>query len=131
MTPTSRPTPLPAARRLAAATLAALALNCLASPALALQSKAQQACILTVHKAFAAVAKAEAREAASCLKAAALGDLVQPTVVDCIDADVRSKVAAARAKAAARVQDKCEESPDFGPADSTGAAAVTAAGATR
>jgi hypothetical protein len=103
----------------------------IATPALALQSKAQQACINAVHKGFAAVAKAEAREAASCVKAAALGELMQPTVAGCIAADANGKIAAAASKATASIPDKCGEAPDFGAGDLTGAAAVAAAAGTR
>lgn len=120
-----------AAPGLLAPLVSGMAILALAAPAQALQSKAQQGCILAVHKGFTAVAKAEAREAASCLKAAALGELAQPNIADCIAADAKGKIAGATAKATTSIPDACGEAPDFGIGDLTGAAAVAAAAGTR
>jgi len=111
--------------------LLAIAILAPASPALALQTRDQQACINTVHKAFAAVAKAESREAAACVKAASLGGLAQPTVAACIAADAKGKIAGAGAKATASIAKACSEAPDFGPSDFTGASAVATASGVR
>lgn len=97
----------------------------------ALETAAQQKCLHAVNKGFAKVSKAEGKEALSCLKAAARGELAPATMSDCIAADPKQKIAGARAKAEASIAKACAaEAPSFGVADLTGAA-TAAAGAGR
>lgn len=118
-------------RQVGPALLAILPLLGLAGTATALETKAQQACIKASHKGFARVAAAEARAAASCLKAAAAGAPIQPTIAACIAADTDGKIADANSKATAAIQKACTEAPSFGPADLSGAGVVAAAAGQR
>ena len=115
------------ARMLAAAALLFL----IDGPVLAEQTAGQRACVLASHKGFTAVAKAEAKLAAACVKAAASGRLEDPTIEDCVLADAKDKVAKASTKAMEKIAAACTEAPDFGAADQTGAAAVAAAAGVR
>ena len=95
-----------------------------AQPALAQQTKDQQACINAVHKGFSAVARAQGKLVSACLKSGAAGKLVEPTVEACTIADTKGKVGKSELKAAVSIADKCTVLPDFGPDDATGATAV-------
>jgi hypothetical protein len=100
-------------------------------PVLAAQTAGQRGCIVASHKGFTAVAKAEAKLAAACVKAAASGKLEDPTIEACVLADSKGKVAKASTKAMEKIAAACVEAPDFGAADLTGAAAVAQASGVR
>jgi hypothetical protein len=130
--PAVRPLPVPVALRLAGLVLLSLpTVAGLAGPAAALESKTQQACIKASHKGFARVATAEARAAGLCLKGAAAGAPVQPTIAGCIAADGDGKIAVAQTKATGLIQKSCTEAPSFGPIDLSGAGVVAAASGAR
>ena len=128
MNPTPRSLAARAALRVA---FAVLALGVAASPARALEDKAQQSCLNAVTKGFAAMTKAEAKEAAICIKLASMEALPQPSVEACIAADAKGKVAGSRTKAAAAIAKACTKAPSFGTSDLTGATAVSGASGVR
>ena len=107
---------------LAAATLLASA----ATSHAAAPTDAQAACLLAVNKAVASIAKTEGKNVSGCVKAAASGKLVQPTIEGCVDADAKGKVLKAHQRAQASIVKACTEAPDFGTTDLTGAAATNA-----
>jgi hypothetical protein len=79
------------------------------------QDKAQQACLNGLGKNAAGVAKAQGKEAASCLGLAAKGaDLPGGSLVACLDADPKDKVAKAEAKTVQTDTSLCLSLPDFG-----------------
>src|SRR5690242_1889476 len=82
------------------------------TPASALETPAQQKCLVAVNKGFAKVSKAEGKAAGLCLKAAAAGNLAPLTVAGCIAADADQKIAGARTKAEASIHKACTETPD-------------------
>jgi len=95
-----------------------------ASVADAQQTSAQQGCINATHKGFTGVAKAQDKLVSSCIKSAAAGKLVEPSVEACTTDDTKQKVAKAEQKATQLIADKCSQLPDFGPDDPTGATAA-------
>lgn len=96
-------------RLLAAVAAAALALA-LGAPALAQQSKSQQACINALNKDAAKVGKAQGKENVACVK---LG-LKEPPAPNCPSADLKQKVARKTFKAVDDDVARCMPgTPDF------------------
>jgi len=112
--------------RIFAALIAALVVASAADARAQAQDAAQQKCLNAMTGALTAVAKAQQKEVALCLKAAATGDLpVGQTAEQCLTADAKGKVAKATAKTVATVAKSCGTAPSFGFA---GAVAVNGAG---
>ena len=79
------------------------------------QDKAQQACLNGLGKNAAGVAKAQGREAASCLGLAARGaDLPGGGLGACLDADPKERVAKAEGKTLQTDTSLCVSPPHFG-----------------
>lgn len=126
--PSTRPHRVGLSKKVVAAAALLLLVN---GPVLAAQTAGQRGCIVASHKGFTAVAKAEAKLAAACVKAAASGKLEDPTIEACVLADSKGKVAKASTKAMEKIAAACAEAPDFGATDLTGAAAVAQASGVR
>jgi hypothetical protein len=93
----------------------ALAALLFGSPALAqVQNDNQQACLNKANKAGAAVAKAQGKEHAACLRAAGNGDLETPTAQACLTADLKGKVQKKEDKTVEIVTENCADVPNFG-----------------
>jgi len=78
------------------------------------QSKTQQACINSLNKAGAKVAKAQSKENTTCLKAAGKGD--EEDAQGCLTTDAKEKVSTAKSKTEVAASRDCPEAPDFGAA---------------
>ncbi len=78
------------------------------------QSKDQQACITKMNTAFAKVAKAQSKEALSCIKSFQKGQLGGHTIEACLVADAKGQVSKASAQTTATQAKSCSgETPDF------------------
>ncbi len=73
---------------------------------------AEADCVYTINDRATRVAKAQGKENLLCLSAAAGGS--EPDADACLSADVRSKVAKARAKVVLAEESACTSPPDFG-----------------
>ena len=89
----------------------------------ALQTSGQQACLNTVNKDGAAVAKEQGKANIACVKGGGKGTLIG-TAQACLTADAKGKVAKRKSKTVADETKSCTTAPDFG---FTGATAVNTA----
>ena len=76
-----------------------------------MQSKPQQGCINALNKSGAKVAKAQAKDDATCLKNA--GKAKETDAQSCLTDDDKGKVAKAMLKTASTATKKCTEDPSF------------------
>jgi cysteine-rich repeat protein len=90
---------------------------------IAVQTKAQQACILELNKNFTKVARAQGKSVRACLKNGAKGRTERlgtgGTIEDCLTNDLGGKVNMAQGKTQRKADQKCLASkpPDFGATD--------------
>ena len=101
--------------------LASLLCVALAAPAVAdQQTKAQQGCLTKVNKAARKIAGAVLKDASLCVRKGAKGQLpMGVSAQQCLSADLKGKVAKARAKVTSTIASSCAEVPDFGLTDTT------------
>jgi hypothetical protein len=85
----------------------------------ATQEKQQQKCIVTLNKNFAKVAKTQGKESNACIKNESKEKLGAQTLEQCLTADLKQKVADAKAKTVSKAAKDCDpnDPPDFGATD--------------